>query len=121
MVNPMITEEQRRTLESLNGLEFISSRDAKALLDFAQENIDPKIDICCTCSDQVRRLIRRITNWWEQEKLIHMIWDVDAADIQKLEVPNDPMTCPHCGKETVRHYYNRFHGDRCKLNPANEK
>lgn len=112
-----IPDDQRRLLESLNGLEFISSKDAKVLLDFAQENIDATITCCLTCGDQVRRLVRRVTNWWEQNRKIHILWNIEEADIQKLEVPNDILTCEHCQKSVLRHIYNRFHGDKCKMNP----
>lgn len=113
-----ISDSQRRLLESLNGLETISSRDAKQLLEFAKENIDDTITCCLTCGDQVRRLVRRITNWWELNRKINIIWNIDPADeIQKIEVPNDIVTCRHCQKSVLRHVHTRWHGDNCKLNP----
>jgi hypothetical protein len=119
-----LTEKQHRLLETLNSLTWISSKEAKALLEFAQENIDPNITCCLTCGDQVRRLVRRITNWWDHQNRIDMIWDIEEADIQELEkqeVPNDVMTCEHCGKETIRRYYDRWHGDKCRQNPDNNE
>jgi hypothetical protein len=118
-----LTENQYRLLESLNGLDHISSREVKTLLEFAQENIDPTITCCLTCGDQVRRLVRRIQNWWDLNRKLDMIWDIDEADIQALEaqeVPNDILVCGHCGKHVKRTYYDRFHGPKCKMNPANE-
>jgi hypothetical protein len=119
-----LTEEQHKLLESLNGLTHISSRDVKALVEFARENIDPTINICTTCSDAVRKLVRRIQNWYDTQRTISLIWDIDENDMQALEAqetPTDVLTCEHCGKETMRKYYNRFHGDRCKMNPDNHE
>ena len=118
-----LQESEHRLLEALNSLEVITSRDAKTLLEFAQENIDSSITCCLTCSDQVRRLVRRVANWWELNRKIDMIWDIDDNDMKALEAqetPTDVMQCEHCGKETMRRYYKRFHGDNCKLNPDNE-
>jgi hypothetical protein len=118
-----LTESQWRLLETLNSLETISSRDAKSLLEFAKENIDPTITCCLTCGDQVRRLVRRVSNWWALNRKIDRIWQIDEADIQALEAqetPTDVMKCEYCEKETMRKYYNRFHGPNCKMNPDNE-
>ena len=32
----------------------------------------------------------------------------------------DRMTCEHCGVDIDEHNYKRWHGDRCKENPANK-
>jgi hypothetical protein len=119
-----LTESQHRLLESLNGLSHISSKDVKALVEFARENIDPTINICTTCSDAVRKLVRRVQNWYELNRKIDLIWDIDENDMQALEAqetPTDVMVCEHCGKETMRKYYKRFHGDLCKFNPDNNE
>jgi hypothetical protein len=92
-----LTKDDKETIERLLSLSKLSTPDVNEMQRVMASNVDPKLNVCTTCSSQIRYVHQTLKYWYDR-------YNITYGDevIEVIEVFKDYPTvhsCTECGVE----------------------